>query len=220
MTLEERDKRVLALIGTQVRPISDLAAALDTPAEELEDRLADLTDMGLVYDRGDGHYERTESGRRVLITSAEGAIDERIDTAPKIEQTIEKFDLRADEVDAVRHAFTFLRYWGRATAEEIVDAIYSEVPAGRETPEEWWEKLVCSPLAALPTVEQPTEDGGPWRYTGTPEAGEQSANGRRVLSETHPAHGDSNTGSSRSSSPRRSVRPPERHIHISIIAVK
>lgn len=189
MKLEDYDKRVLALLGTQIRSASTLAASLDVPSEELDDRLADLADNGLVYDLGDGRYERTESGRRVLVTAA-GTADERINTTPEIEQTIDKFDLRPDEADAVRHAFALLRYWGRVSEEEIIDAIYSEAAAGRETPEDWWDGLICEPLAALPGVERPTKDGEPWRYTGTPEAGELFTDGRRVLSKTHPVYGD------------------------------
>lgn len=190
MKLEERDERALALLGTERRTVSELAAGLDVPPEELADRLADLADNGLVVDLGDGRYERTESGRRVLLTSAAGPLDERIDSSPEVDRAVEAFDLRADEVDAVRHAFSFLRYWGRATDAEIADAVYSEAPAGRESPGEWWAELVREPLGALPGVEPPTDDDEPWRYAGPPEAAERFADGRRVLSETHPVYGD------------------------------
>ena len=189
MKLDGRDERTLALLGTRSRPVADLAADLDVPSEELERRLADLADNGLVYDLGDGRYERTESGRRVLLTSA-GVADERIDTSPDIERELDGFTLKPDEADAVRHAFAFLRYWGRVTPEEFVDAVYSEAPAGRETPGEWWNGLVSEPLAALPGVVAPGDDGEPWRYAGRPEADEPDADGRRVLSKTHPVYGD------------------------------
>lgn len=190
MKLEERDERVLALLGTQTRSVSDLAAASDVPVEGLERRLADLADNGLVYDLGNGRYERTESGRRVLVASPAGTLDERIDTSPEVERAIDEFDLRSDEADAVRHAFAFLRYWGRVTEAELVDAIYTEATAERETPDEWWEELVCEPLAALPGVERPTGDDEPWRYTGVPEADTPCSDGRRVLSKRHPVYGD------------------------------
>lgn len=190
MKLEECDKRVLALLGTQTRPVSTLAAGLDVPPGTLTDRLADLADNGLVYDLGDDLYARTESGRRVLVASAAGTADERIDTSPEVEQTISEFDLRADEADAVRHVFAFLRYWGQVTEEEIIDAIYDEATAGRETPAAWWDGLVTEPLAALPGVEEPGGDDEPWRYTGTPEASELFTDGRRVISRTHPVYGD------------------------------
>ena len=189
MKLDGRDERTLALLGTRSRPVVDLAADLDVPPAELERRLADLADNGLVYELGDGRYERTESGRRVLLTSA-GVADERIDTSPEVERTLEEFDLGPDEADAVRHAFAFLRYWGRVTPEEFVDAVYSEAPAGRATPDEWWDGLVGEPLAALPGVVAPDDEREPWRYAGRPEADEPDADGRRVLSKTHPVYGD------------------------------
>lgn len=190
MKLEGRDKRTLALLGTRGRPVAELADELDVPPEELGDRLADLADNGLVYDLGDGRYERTESGRRVLVTTAVGTADERIDTTPEIDRALAGFALRPDEDDAVRHAFSLLRYWGRVTEEELVDAIYEEAPAGRETPEEWWDSLVSEPLAALPGVEPPDEDHVDWRYTGTAEVDEPFTDGRWVLSRTHPTYGD------------------------------
>ena len=190
MKLDECDKRVLALLGTQSRSVSTLAADLDVPPEKVSTRLADLADNGLVYDLDDDRYTRTESGRRVLVASAAGTADERIDTSPEVERTIDEFDLRADEADAVRHAFAFLRYWGQVTEEEIIDAIYDEAPAGRETPAEWWDDLVEEPLAALPGVEEPGGDDDPWRYQGTPEASALFTDGRRVFSRTHPVYGD------------------------------
>lgn len=190
MKLGERDKRVLALLGTQSRSSATLAASLDLPPDEVTERLAALADNGLVYDLGDGHYERTESGRRVLVTSADAHTDERIDTSPEVERAIEESDLRADEADAVRHAFTFLKYWGHATEAEIVDAIYSESPAGRETPDHWWKEVICDPLASLPGIERPTDADEPWQYTGMPETGAPLTDGRRNLSRTHPVYGD------------------------------
>lgn len=190
MKLEERDKRLLALFGTRRLSGAELAAGLDAPREELRARLAELADNGLVYELDDGRYERTESGRRVLVASPAGTADERIDTSPEVERAIDGFDLRADEADAVRHAFAFLRYWGRVTEEEIVDAIYSEAPAGRETADEWWDGLVRDALADLPGVEPPDRADDAWRYTGTPETEELFADGRRILSRTHPVYGD------------------------------
>lgn len=190
MKLEERDKQVLALIGTQSRSVSDIAESLNVSPADLTERLADLADNGLVYDLGDGCYKRTESGRRVLLTSTPDITDERIDTSPEIEQVIDGYGLRADEADAVRHAFTFLRYWGRVTKAEIIDAIYSEATAGRQTSEQWWNEVVREPLATLPDVKRPTTEDEPWRYTGMPEAGNLFTDGRLVLSRTHPVYGD------------------------------
>lgn len=189
MKLEERDKRILALIGTEPRSVSTLAVNLDISTDELSERLAALADNGLVNDLGDGQYERTESGRRVLITSTPD-IDERIDTPAEIEQAIGECDLRTDEADAVRHVFAFLQYWGRVTETEILDAVYSEAPAGRDTPQQWWDEVVREPLASLPGVEQPSDEGEAWRYAGTPEVSEPFPDGRRVLSPTHPTYGN------------------------------
>ena len=188
--LDDDDRRLLALLGTGTRALEDLADGMDVPPAELEARLAELADNGLVDARGEGRYARTESGRRVLVASATGAVDERVDTDPAVESALESLDLGPAEADAVRHAFALLRYWGSVTAEEIADAIFSEAPAGRGTPAEWWDEVVSGPLAALPGVEPPTREGAPWRYTGRREAEEPSADGRRVLSRHHPVYGD------------------------------
>ena len=190
MKLEERDRRLLALLGTRARTLADLDDEPGIPRSELADRLAELADNGLVYDLGGGRYERTESGRRVLVASATGADDERVDTTPAIESTLATFDLDPAEADAVRHVFALLRYWGSVTEAEIQDAVFDETPASRETPTEWWEGIVREPLAALPGVEPPAEEGGAWRYAGTAEADTPLADGRRVLSRTHPVYGD------------------------------
>ncbi|HKJ59878.1 MAG TPA: hypothetical protein VKA37_11660, partial [Halobacteriales archaeon] len=94
MKLDERDRRVLAMLGTQTRRVDAFADDFDRSPDELADRLHDLADNGLVYDLGDGLYERTESGRRVLVASATGADDERVDTSPAVERALEAFDLR------------------------------------------------------------------------------------------------------------------------------
>lgn len=190
MKLEERDKRVLALLGTRARSLSKLAVELDVPPEELGEQLTALADNGLVYDLGDGRYERTESGRRVLVSSVGGATDERFDTTPEVERALDELALRPDEADAVRHAFSFVRYWGRVSQEELIDAIYSEAAAGRETPEDWWNGLVRGALSALPGVEPAPGNHGFWRYTGPAEADAPFTDGRRVLSKTHPVYGD------------------------------
>jgi len=188
--LDERDRRVLALLGTQARRPSEIAGDLDVPRMALDDRLTELADNGLVYDLGDGRYERTESGRRVLVASATGADDERVDTSPEVERALEAVDLRPDEADAVRHAFALVRYWGQVTEAEIADAIYCEAPAGRESPAAWWDEVVREPLAALPGVDPPTGEDEPWRYAEPPEADQPFTHGRRVLSRRHPVYGD------------------------------
>lgn len=188
MKLDERDRRTLARLGTRTLGAADLADDLGVPQTVLHERLAGLADNGLVVERGDGRYERTESGRRVLVAAATGAVDERVDTTPEVEAALEA--LGPAEADAVRHAFALLRYWGSVTDAEIQEAVFSEAPAGRDSPAEWWAEVVREPLASLPGVEAPTECGGPWRYAGPPEAGEPGTDGRRVLSRFHPVYGD------------------------------
>lgn len=191
MKLDARDERMLALFGTRRLSGPDLAAALDAPPGAVSDRLAELADSGLVRELDDGRYARTESGRRVLVASAAGTADERVDTTPEVERAIEGLDLRADEADAVRHVYAFLRYWGRVTEEEIVDAIYGEAPAGRETADEWWEGLLRDALAALPGVDSPDDSETDWRWAGASavEGEDPLADGRRMLG-THPVYGD------------------------------
>ncbi len=190
MKLNERDRRTLALLGTRTLEAADLADDLGVTPAVLRERLAELEDNGLVTERGDGRYERTESGRRVLVASATGAVDERVDTTQAVEAALDGLDVGPAEADAVRHVFALLRYWGAVTEAEIQEAVFSEAPAGRETPAEWWVEVVRGPLASLPGVEAPTEDGEPWRCRGLPEAGEPDTDGRRVLSRVHPVYGD------------------------------
>jgi DNA-binding Lrp family transcriptional regulator len=190
MKLDTSDERVLALLGTRRRSLSALASDLDASCDELRKVLAELADNGLVERCESDRYRRTESGRRVLVTSAATDLDERLDTSPEVEAVLDEFDLRADEVDAVRHAYTFLRYWGQVSEEELIDGVYSEADAGRTSPAEWWEGLVRDALAALPDVAAPSDETTVWRCTSPPESGDSTANGRRVLSRTHPVYGD------------------------------
>jgi len=167
MKLDRDDLAVLSRLGPTPRPIPGLAADLGMPPAALERRLSALGDNGLVT-RGDGGVRRTESGRRVLRTSA-GDRDERIDTTPAVERALAGFDLDPATADAVRHAYVLLRYWGRATPNEIVDAVYPEVPAGYATSDRWWTEGVRGPLSALPNVAPPPRPGAPWRYAGRAE---------------------------------------------------
>ena len=190
MQLDDRDRRLLAALGTGPRSVATLGAYLDRPVRELSIRLDVLAENGLVDRRPDGRFERTESGRRVLVAHATGDIDERIDTSPAVEDTLESSDLRPDEREAVRRAFAFLRFWGEVSEAEIVDAIYSEVPAGRDAPEVWWEEVVGNYLERLPGVEPPSSHTETWRYAGTAPEQEGVPDGRRVLTTRHSRAGD------------------------------
>ncbi|QLG64220.1 helix-turn-helix transcriptional regulator (plasmid) [Halorarum salinum] len=180
MKLDADDRTVLAALGAEPRPVDALADELDVPPDELDDRLRELADNGLVADLGEGRYRRTDSGRRVLATSS-GATDNRIDTTPAVERTLAAFDLGPDEAEAVRGVYAFLRYWGRATPDELVDAIYGEDPAGYASGDEWWTGCVREPLSALPDVRPPSEPTASWRYVGAPEAATPGADGTRRL---------------------------------------
>lgn len=168
MKLDDGDRAVLSRLGSVPRSIPPLAEELGTTTSALSQRLDALADNGLVYRLDDGRVQRTESGRRVLRTKG-GTADERIDTSPAVERTLKAFTLTPEEAEAVRGSFVFLRYWGSATADEIIDAVYSEDPAGYETGDAWWSECVREPLAALPKVVQPARPGESWRYAGRPE---------------------------------------------------
>lgn len=71
-----------------------------------------------------------------------------------------------------------------------MEAVYPEAPAGRETPEEWWDDLVREPVAALSRVGAPSEEDAFRRYAGVPETDTLDAHGRRVLSRLHPVYWD------------------------------
>lgn len=87
----------------------------------------------------------------------------------------------ADKLDAVLASFAFLRYWGKATAAELKDGVFSEVPLEYETAEEWWTDFICDHLGAVPTIEPPNTESGFWRFTGTPGLADLNENGWKVV---------------------------------------
>lgn len=189
MKLDDRDTAVLALLGGGPATADELAADLGRDPAALAERLAELADNGLVTERGDGTVERTDSGRRVLVASGSGAVDNRLDTTEADERALAAFDLGPDGAEAVRAAFAVLRYWGEVTAEELTDAVFAEEPAGYDDGERWWAELVREPLAALPAVVPPGGTDEPWRYAGVPEVARPTADGRRVLDPAGPLRG-------------------------------
>ncbi|MFC7232030.1 hypothetical protein ACFQMM_12640 [Saliphagus sp. GCM10025308] len=168
-TLDDRDRTVLEALEDGPAGIEALSERFDTGPDEIADSLEHLADNALVS-RGDDGYELTDNGRRVLEATPVGARDYRIDTPDEVERALESRDLRPDEASAVRAAFSFLRYWGEATAAEVIDATYSEVPAGYESTEGWWSECVRDHLGALPTVARSGDEdlGERWRYEETP----------------------------------------------------
>ncbi|WP_312910817.1 hypothetical protein [Natronosalvus caseinilyticus] len=195
-TLDDRDRTILEALEDGPAGIEALSARLDTGPDEVADSLEHLADNALV-NRGDDGYGLTDSGRRVLEATPVGARDYRIDTPDEVERALESRDLRPDEASAVRAAFSFLRYWGEATAAEVIDATYSEVPAGYESAERWWSECVRDHLGALPTVARSGDEdlGERWRYEETPVIDRpEDADGRDVLD---PASARRSIGSAR-----------------------
>ncbi|WP_232686045.1 hypothetical protein [Halobacterium zhouii] len=180
-TLDERDRVVLESLRRGNADIESLADNTDTTPEALQDRLVELADNGLVERADAGGYALTANGERVLVATPAGTADDRIDTPPDVERVIESFDLRPDREAAVRGAHSFLHYWGAATDSEIVDAVYSEVPAGFDGPDEWWAGFVRERLEALPSVEPPRSPDGEWQYSGTPIVEEETDDGRLLF---------------------------------------
>lgn len=136
----------------------------DKTAKTDESRLSDLEENGLVAETDDG-YELTASGRRLLRTGNDHSAS-RPDVPPAVEQSLASADLRPDVEDALARAVTFLRRWGSATANEIIDAAYSETDAEYDDGEEWWDELVRERFASLPGVVPPSEGDDEWRYDG------------------------------------------------------
>ena len=179
ITLTARDTTVLQLLADAPADDDQLAETVEYSRAELEDRLEELAENGLLREREDGTYALTESGSRVLDVPADGSTDSRIDAPDDVTQAIEALDLRPDREEAVFDAFAFLHYWGEASESELIDAIYSENPAGYETADEWWQTFMRDTLAGLPAIDPPTADEKPWRYTETPTIDKRTEDGRR-----------------------------------------
>jgi predicted transcriptional regulator len=179
ITLDDRDRAMLEPLRDGAADVESLARAADCKPEYARSRLPDLADNGLVRRADDaGTYAITDSGKRVVAGSPAGAMDDRIDTPPAVEERIESFDLRPDREEAVRNAFSFLRYWGEATASEIVDAVYPENLAGFESRDAWWTEFLRDRIDALPGVQSSDAVADPWRYAGDPDDEQDTDDGR------------------------------------------
>lgn len=189
ITLDERDEAILERIKEGDADVTSLAADVDCSDTYLRERLPQLADNGLVQQVEDDGYAITENGERVLAASPAGTRDDQIDTPEDVEQRLDSFDIRTDYAAAVRAAFSFLRYWGEATTGEIVDAVYSEHPAGVESSEQWWNEFVRDPLAALPHVEAPGSTDPHWRYDGQATIDKQTDDGRVAPEDSLPSPG-------------------------------
>ena len=154
-TLDALGRAILETLAEENVTFGTLEATFDTSRETLEAHLEQLIDNALIREVNSEEYELTDNGRRLLRATPIGARDNRIDTPPPVEQSIQELSLAPDEVQAVRTAFSFLAYWGNATMAELVDGCYSESPAGYETPEQWWVSLLEDSLRELPLVTPP-----------------------------------------------------------------
>lgn len=192
VTLDDRDRAVLQQLRHRDTDVESLASDVGCSPSSLQERLPELADNGLVERLGSDEsgggglqavYSLTEDGERAILASGSGTgtLDERIDTAPEVDERIESFDLRPDREDALRSAFAYLQFWGEAFAGEIADAGYTEHPAGFESPSAWWDGCVRDRLAELPAVEPPDSVDAPWRYGGEPTVESDSRDGRAVL---------------------------------------
>ena len=180
VTLDDRDRAVLERLRAGAADVDALAESVPADADHLRDRWPDLADNGLVDRESGDRYRLTDDGRRVVEAVGTGAQDDRLDTPPAVEGRILAFDLPPDHEAALRGAFAFLHYWGDATAAEIVDAVYSEDPAGFDDPLAWWRECVRDRLAELPGVEPARSPGEPWRYDGVALVESDGEDGRNV----------------------------------------
>ena len=195
ITLDGRDEAVLDRLREANGDVESLAESVGCDPESIGERLPELADNGLVRrvdggsgpgrsessdDHGDAVYAITANGLRVLASSPAGTDDDRIDTPRAVQEAIGAFDLGPGMEEAILNAHAFLHYWGEAFPSEIVDAVYSEDPAGYESGMEWWTEGVRDRLAALPRVDPPATAEQPWRYTGTATVDEATEDGRDV----------------------------------------
>ncbi len=178
MTLTEDDEVLLAELTNGPLTSRELAETIGIEPATIEERLADLLDNGLVTRIDESTYTITHSGVRAVAAPATGEADDRIDIPSSIEQQLASFELQPAEEDAVRAAVAFLQYWGTAHPSEIIDAIYSEHPAGYESAVEWWNACVADILARLPSVEAPERDAESWKYTEPAGIETETADGR------------------------------------------
>ncbi|EMA54817.1 hypothetical protein [Halococcus salifodinae] len=179
-SLTELDLAMLAELYRNPTGATTLAQSVDIPPNQASKRLIFMVDNGLVRET-DGAYKLTASGSRVLRTPGDESADDSIDAPRSVLWSLQSRGLRADRLDAVLATFAFLRYWGKATAAELKDGVFSEVPLEYKTTERWWREFVRDHLAVVPTIEPPPTESGFWRFTGTPGIADLNENGWRVV---------------------------------------
>lgn len=179
-SLTETDLAMLAELYRDPTDAGVLVQDVDISSDQLSERLAFLAENGLIQ-KTDGIYKLTASGSRVLRAPGDESADNSIDAPRSVLWSLQSRGLRADRLDAVLATFAFLRYWGKATAAELKDGIFSEVPLEYETDERWWTEFVRDHLAAVPTIEPPDTENGFWRFTGTPGIADLNEDGWKVV---------------------------------------
>lgn len=179
-SLTETDLAVLVELYRSPEDAITLAQSGDIRPDQLSTCLTFLTNNGLIQKHGDT-YELTASGSRVLRVPGSEHADDSIDVPRSVHWLLQSRGLRTDRLDAVLATFAFLRYWGKATAAELKDGVFSEVPLEYETTERWWTDLIRDHLAAVPTIESPTNENCFWRFTGTPGLADLNENGWKVV---------------------------------------
>src|SRR5699024_1380600 len=156
-SLTETDLAVLAELYRSPEDMVTLAQDVDIQPDQLATRLLFMEDNGLIQQYSDT-YELTASGSRVLRVPGSETADDSIGAPQSVLWLLQSRGLRADRLDAVLATFAFLRYWGKATAAELKDGVFSEVPLEYETTERWWTDLIRDHLAAVPIIESPTNE--------------------------------------------------------------
>ena len=179
-SLTKTDLAVLAELYQSPVDTVTLAQNVDIRPNRLSTRLTFMAENGLIQKIGDT-YELTASGSRILRVPGSENVDDSIDVPQSVLWLLQSRGLRADRLDAVLATFAFLRYWGKATAAELKDGVFSEVPLEYETTERWWMDLICNHFAAVPTIEPPTNKNGFWQFTGTPGLADLNENGWKVV---------------------------------------
>lgn len=179
-SLTETDLAILSQLHQNPTNTVTLAQSVDIPPDRLSNRLAFMVDNGLIREIGNA-YEVTASGSRVLRVPGDELVDNSIDVPQSVLGILQSRNLCADQIDAVLATFAFLRYWGKATAAELKDGVFSEIPLEYETAERWWTELVSDHLAAVPIIEPPATESGFWQFIGTPGIADLNENGWKVV---------------------------------------
>ncbi|SFS09737.1 hypothetical protein SAMN05216559_3573 [Halomicrobium zhouii] len=90
---------------------------------------------------------------------------------------LERADLNAAELAALRSAFDLLVREGDATADELQRRVYPDHDAGYDSPEAWWNNCVGGTFESIPGVEQTNQERDRWEYRQSIEGPPSSPHG-------------------------------------------